>query len=1152
MEHNITKSQRDPCGDPRLTADWDNSDSCPDKDQRCLVADRVTTRGSGSQGCIFRSLQQAETLISTTFNPSLRWLFHNRGQDQEAEEEHFVVVHDLVSQSSARLLRLQQALMTVAPHWQLVGRAQVYVPGIRAEVGVLLLPSSPPLQGHYRTLWRLLEQRSLLLFIHEYTRRARLATVFVGRVSQLLEELLNRSYLHQTLSSWSSFTVSFGSLSHELWDHLNHWSCLFSKVQSDYYLRPLLVRQTGLLIKMKHSLDSLSLQALVLMEHYVRVILSAVAQTELDSVPLEVLKDMLAGTEVYNQAVEEQRALHNTTQLRTSVLQQAHHSTLGPGLPHSSDHHPAALTIKEVTLILAVHHAEAAAQQMLCWSSPQSCQVCLVHHNHEDYNSFVPPIIRCGTCKQRSDWSWEQLRYTFLMSSVLSMDQQPTLHLHFDKTTLENHHPLAKLTSVQLRPDNSKNNQNSHCQTHMCQYIFEAVDSAQPNVNRQSTLENTTSDISNHLLVCKQLCSSAKLLFQLLVSSNDLLVPPILHMYAPQGQTEQLQPNTTDRQHVDSDPLSTPVSNPADLLELGRISTRLSQEHHIQVYQLDWAGLEIPTRLEITGSLGTQKDPEREYAVGPKRTVIEPDCVQPCSVQWLDHGQSLLSADLFGEYHNLLWTLYSKALLLQLFLPPAGETTESINLQANHRGFQILHKISPSSKKDLLPLECRAMLEDFTLNLFGSTAHAQWDHVLCRGLGSALKDKSLTDLGPSVMSSSRMLSATMKHFLLLSPPLLLCLCCKPAKSSVSAGLSIHRHTVSLLLATVQLSTVWVFSKAYHFLSSWSLNRFLLITQGDLKELRESFQTIVDQIKSLVDLDSGHHSAFHDHSQLLLRHRVQELERAGTQLQVTCLTSESVTLSSLVLKTFANDCKKISREIFEQKMPSSVHWRHSYRTGFPSSPSEYVSLAAQTVIGQVLEGVAPLSDHAHVQALSITMTAFLEAWMEHILKHKIRFSVQGALQLKQDFDYIKDLIQSDRYGLSAELHQHLLSLQVFQQVDSAVFCLLQQPEAKPYLKTRTWKHFTHCCPTNNRDSTDEAVGSSITNLGYVEGEDLTPADPAVFVSNFPSVDPSIPGEPYLAPSLALDAAQQEWLNLRIHCSARRWKLPRLQCLSKSET
>ena len=60
------------------------------------------------------------------------------------------------------------------------------------------------------------------------------------------------------------------------------------------------------------------------------------------------------------------------------------------------------------------------------------------------------------------------------------------------------------------------------------------------------------------------------------------------------------------------------------------------------------------------------------------------------------------------------------------------------------------------------------------------------------------------------------------------------------------------------------------------------------------------------------------------------------------------------------------------------------------TGFSSCPSIYASQAAQTVIGQVLDGVAPLSDDARVQALSITMTAFMEAWMEHILKQKIKF------------------------------------------------------------------------------------------------------------------------------------------------------------------
>lgn len=164
---------------------------------------------------------------------------------------------------------------------------------------------------------------------------------------------------------------------------------------------------------------------------------------------------------------------------------------------------------------------------------------------------------------------------------------------------------------------------------------------------------------------------------------------------------------------------------------------------------------------------------------------------------------------------------------------------------------------------------------------------------LCRSLGSALKDKCLTDANQgsrSVMSSpdqdgSAVTSATMQHFLLLSPPLLSSLRCHHSHSSASgkktsamfpptrrsvtsapqyqpdcsvkepkltksasvalvsfpgspslycSRLPLKRRTLSLVLATVQLSAVWVMSKAYQFLSSWSLNKFLLITQGDLK------------------------------------------------------------------------------------------------------------------------------------------------------------------------------------------------------------------------------------------------------------------------------------------------------------------------------
>lgn len=437
------------------------------------------------------------------------------------------------------------------------------------------------------------------------------------------------------------------------------------------------------------------------------------------------------------------------------------------------------------------------------------------------------------------------------------------------------------------------------------------------------------------------------------------------------------------------------------------------------------------------------------------------------------------------------------------------------------------------------------MLEDFSLYLLGSTAHAQWDHEVCRSLGSALKDRCLK--GVSSPQDGSLMTSTMEHFLHLPPPLLSALSScqsnsrRPGPQRSPSRLCLHRDSVSLALATLQLATVWVMSKSFQFLSSWSLNKFLLVTQGDLRVLSDASEDLLHQVQTSVRESPGLHH--HPHHQLLLQNQLSVLSTAVSQLQ---------SFSAVVLTTFHRDCKKMSGEIFEQMMPAAVHWRlHPRTAGLPSSPSEYASAAAQSVIGQVLEGVAPLSEDARVQALSITMTAFMEAWMEHILRHRIKFSVQGALQLKQDFDSIREMIQSEQFGLSADLHHSLLSLRVFQQVDSAVVCLLQQPQAKPYLQSRAWEPFTHCCPSHgSRGSINSEVGSSITNLRCMEGEELT--DPSMVTSDTPPVDPSSPGEPYLAPSAALGPAQQDWLDLRIHSSsARRWRLPGLHCLSKSE-
>lgn len=72
-----------------------------------------------------------------------------------------------------------------------------------------------------------------------------------------------------------------------------------------------------------------------------------------------------------------------------------------------------------------------------------------------------------------------------------------------------------------------------------------------------------------------------------------------------------------------------------------------------------------------------------------------------------------------------------------------------------------------------------------------------------------------------------------------------------------------------------------------------------------------------------------------------------------------------------------------------------------------------------------------------------------------------FSLQGALQLKRDFDLVREALQLEDYELSAEVKQLVFSLRVFQQTDNAIACLLQQP-SKGALSSCSWDALQKCC------------------------------------------------------------------------------------------
>lgn len=71
---------------------------------------------------------------------------------------------------------------------------KVCVKGSSQDGCVIQQLSSPTQQGYFRALWNLMEQRSQLLFVHEYARRVHCASAYVSRLA-LLECKLGRPHM---------------------------------------------------------------------------------------------------------------------------------------------------------------------------------------------------------------------------------------------------------------------------------------------------------------------------------------------------------------------------------------------------------------------------------------------------------------------------------------------------------------------------------------------------------------------------------------------------------------------------------------------------------------------------------------------------------------------------------------------------------------------------------------------------------------------------------------------------------------------------------------------------------------------------------------------------------------------------------------------
>ncbi|XP_045049741.2 coiled-coil domain-containing protein 142 isoform X2 [Desmodus rotundus] len=380
------------------------------------------------------------------------------------------------------------------------------------------------------------------------------------------------------------------------------------------------------------------------------------------------------------------------------------------------------------------------------------------------------------------------------------------------------------------------------------------------------------------------------------------------------------------------------------------------------------------------------------------------------------------------------------------------------------------------------------------------------DQVFCQALGSTGDQSGL--------SSSRHTTELLQQ---LFPPLLdalreprsgLLLCQPPGPAPLALG-----------LCTLQTTLLWFWGRAQQHLAVWAPDSFLLLIQKDLPPL-------LHEAEALSSLASGESVALEVEQQL-------GLEIRKLTIQMELLPEESLSL-------FFQECHKQATLGFELHMPRGRYWRHPLCLELPSIPSEYARLVVHTVLEPVLQGLQGLPPPAQAPVLGQALTAILGAWLDHILTHRIRFSLQGALQLRQDFGVVRELLEEERWGLLPEIRQTLLMLNIFQRLDGALLCLLQQPLPKTQVHRRP-----PCCCACNEVQTSELPSSNLNSLESLEPPLPTGAPPAQTTQLLSTLWGGGP-----SPQAYLVGNQQAWLALRQHRHHPRWHLPFLSCLGTS--
>ncbi|NXG13629.1 CC142 protein, partial [Grallaria varia] len=202
------------------------------------------------------------------------------------------------------------------------------------------------------------------------------------------------------------------------------------------------------------------------------------------------------------------------------------------------------------------------------------------------------------------------------------------------------------------------------------------------------------------------------------------------------------------------------------------------------------------------------------------------------------------------------------------------------------------------------------------------------------------------------------------------------------------GPCLRLQVLGRCLAVAAAAHAWLTGRAGRYLAAWALPQFLLLTQGDLQVLKAEMEQLVVQVsRTFPELGDTHGDTPPESLPVSLweLQLCRQIHVVANNIQVWRDTDGGSGAEGCLRCL----CQPVSHRGVDVGDHSAEQGPRA-PPELPSTPSEYAAAAVQAVLGQVLQGAQALPRDAQAPTLARVTTAFLEAWMDHILTRRIKF------------------------------------------------------------------------------------------------------------------------------------------------------------------